>query len=286
MRKRIRKNEEKYFSDKINRLKTRFKRHHHYELNLANPRTFSEKIQWTKLYGRLERFSKYADKYEVRQYVQEKIGKQYLIPFIGVYDRVDEIDWNTLPESFVMKANHAWRTNIIVKDKTKIDWKEKKLQMENWLKLNFGEKSGQPNYYNIKPRIVIEELIKDPTGDLKDYKFFCFHGEPKFIQVDGERFNGHERDLFDLNWNKLPFRLGYNNDFKDSPSKPTGLNEMIKVAQQLSSDFPFVRVDLYYTNEHIYFGELTFTPGNGLTKFRPRKYDDLYGTYLDITRYQ
>ncbi|GHH99565.1 ATP-grasp fold amidoligase family protein [Neobacillus kokaensis] len=284
MKKRIRRTKRNFQTDKNKLLNKKFKKIHGYDLNLENPKTFSEKIQWVKYHGKLERFSKYVDKYEVRQYVKEKIGEQYLIPLISVFDNVDQIDWNMLPESFAMKANHASGWNIIVEDKTMVNQESAKNKMRKWLQSSYYKLFSEANYRNIKPRVVIEELIKDPSGDLKDYKFFCFHGEPKFIQVDGDRFTEHKRDLFDLDWNKLPLKLKFTN-FKQSPLKPAALNEMIQLARQLSEGLPFVRVDLYYTNDRIYFGELTFTPGNGLERFSPRYYDELFGNCLDINRY-
>lgn len=265
-------------------LKVNFKRKLGYDLNLASPQTFSEKIQWIKVYGKPERFSRYVDKYNVRQYVKERIGDQYLIPLIGVYNKVNQINWSQLPDSFVMKTTHGATWNIVVKDKAKVNWGNAKMRLRKWLGLRYYLITGESNYRNIKPRIVIEEFINDPTGDLKDYKFFCFQGEPAFIQVDGTRFTNHQRDLFDLDWNKIPVRLKYKN-FIESPPKPARLAEMIQVARQLSEGLPFVRVDLYYTNDRIYFGELTFTPGNGFERFTPRSYDDLFGQYLDINRY-
>lgn len=284
MKKRLKKNKMKFGPNSISFLKAKFKRKHGYELNLANPRTFSEKIQWIKQYGNLERFSKYVDKYEVREYVREKIGEQYLIPLIGVFDRVDEINWDILPESFVMKANHGSGWNIIVRDKAMVNQEFAKRKMRKWLRSSFYRINGESNYRNIKPRVVIEELLKDPTGDVKDYKFFCFHGGPKFIQVTGDRSSEGKRDLYDLSWNKLPVRLGSKN-FKEPIAKPASLDEMLSISRKLCSEFEFVRVDLYYTNGQIFFGELTFTPMNGMTPITPFYFDKMFGEFLDITRY-
>ena len=285
MRKRIKKSRKKIKIDKSNRLKVEFKRRHGYDLNLASPRTFSEKIQWIKIFGNLKRFSKYVDKYEVRQYVKEKVGEQYLIPLIGVYDKVDQIKVDSLPDSFALKPTHASGWNLIVNDKTKFNWDNKKNQVRNWLNSSYFRKTGESNYRDIKPRVVIEELIKDPTGDLKDYKIFCFHGEPKFIQVDGDRFKDLKRDIYDLNWDKLPVQHYYPN-FNELVTKPSCLNELLTIAKKLSAEFAFVRVDLYYTNDKIFFGELTFTPENGLKPFKPKEYDELFGQYLELKRYE
>jgi hypothetical protein len=284
MNKRYRKNRKLSKIGKINSLKIKFKRIHGYDLNLKSPKTFSEKIQWIKLFGNLKRFSKYVDKYEVRQYVKERIGEEYLIPLIGVYDKVEQINMDNLPDSFALKATHASGWNLIVNDKTKFIWENKKKQVRKWLNSSYYQRTGEANYRNIKPRVVIEELIKDPTGDLKDYKIFCFHGEPKFIQVDGDRLKNHIRDIYDLNWDKLPVRYYYPN-FDERVAKPSCLNELLNIAQKLSIGFAFVRVDLYFTNEKIFFGELTFTPENGLKPFKPNDYDGIFGQHLDLNRY-
>lgn len=274
----------KYKKIRKESLKSKFKRIHGYPLNIDNPQTLSEKIQWIKRFGNLQRFSPLVDKFAVRQYVQEKIGNQYLIPLIGVYKGVEDINKETLPNSFIMKANHGCGWNILVKDKSKMSWDRELCRMRKWLQMDYSKLKGESNYRNIKPRIVIEELISDSSGDLKDYKFFCFHGQPKFIQVDGNRYHGHKRDLYDLNWAKIPIRYGYRN--LDVPEKkPEHLYTMIELVKKLSNDFAFVRVDLYYTNDQIYFGELTFTPANGLKKFTPMKYDKLFGQYLDLSKY-
>ncbi|MBD1383138.1 ATP-grasp fold amidoligase family protein [Metabacillus arenae] len=269
--------------NKIHSLKKRFKRIHGFELNLTNPRTFTEKMQWIKLNGNLERFSKYVDKYEVRQSIKEKIGEKHLVPLIGIYENVYDIKFESLPKSFVMKATHGCGWNIIVKDKSLIDWNKAREKMNRWVNSNYYDKTKEPNYKSLKGRVIIEELLQDPSGDLKDFRFFCFHGNPKYIQVDGDRFNNHKRDLYNLNWNKLPYKVVYPN-FPKTLDKPKRLNAMISIARQLAQGFPFVRVDLYYLNNHIYFGELTFVPSNGFNRY-PIEYDRLLGNLLDLNRY-
>lgn len=268
----------------MSRLHQRFLKVHGYELNLENPLTFSEKVQWIKRYGNLERFCKYVDKYAVRSYIKKTIGEEYLIPLIGVYRRTEDIEVNSLPNSFVIKSTHAARWNLIVKDKSKVNWTQAMGKMRKWLRSSYYKRRREPNYKYIIPRLVIEEKIEDVSGDLKDYKFFCFNGEPKYIQVDAFRSSNHRRDFYDTNWTKLPIRLRYRN-LRKPLDKPSKLNEMIEVARKLSKDFPFVRVDLYFANEKIYFGELTFTPGNGLKKFTPTKYDHLFGEHFDLSKY-
>ncbi|WP_454871115.1 ATP-grasp fold amidoligase family protein [Priestia megaterium] len=265
----------------IEKMKAKFKKVHGYELNIQNPKTFSEKIQWMKLFGKLEKYSKYVDKYEVRDFVKDRIGEQYLVPLIQVNNNVKEINFELLPNSFVMKATHGCGWNIIVNDKSNINEDIEKKKMEQWLKTDYSKKTGENNYKGIIPRIIIEELLQDPSGDLKDYKIFCFHGVPHHIQVSGNRFNGRARSLFDLNWNKLPVQSG-NLSFHEPLEKPAHLNKMIKLAEKLASDFPFVRVDFYYTNNQIFFGELTFTPSNGFRRYKPYSFDKMCGDLLDL----
>lgn len=250
-----------------------------YKLNLKTPKTLSEKIQWIKLFADIEVLSKYIDKYEVRDFVKRKIGESYLIPLIGVYDDIEKINFNLLPNSFVIKATHASGWNLIVRDKSQIDWNKEKIIVKKWLESSFYELTGERNYKNIKGRVVIEHLINDPSGDLKDYKFFCFNGHPRFIQVDGDRYENHKRDLYDIGWNKLPVTLQHNNLEKPVP-KPELLNKLLQLASCLATDFKFVRVDLYFTGENIYFGELTFTPGQGYERFSSRYVDYNFGQYL------
>jgi hypothetical protein len=264
-----------------NCVKNRFKRAHGYEPDLKNPKTLSEKIQWMKVYGHLERFSKYVDKYAVRAFVKDTAGEELLIPLIGVYKKTKEIDYNSLPNSFVMKATHASGWNVIVKDKAEVDWNLAREKMDGWLKLNYYKKSGEPNYKPLKGGIIIEKYIEDSTGDLKDYKFFCFHGEPKFVQVDGDRFVGHKRDIYDLKWNKLPVKFFYEN-LTQPVAKPEKLSDMTEICRKLSRGFSFVRVDLYFADGRIYFGELTFTPENGFYPFSPVQYDAIFGKFLDL----
>ena len=267
-----------------NYVKDHFKRRHGYEPDLKNPKTFSEKIQYLKVYGHLERFSKYADKYDVREFVKEKVGKELLIPLIGIYERTDDIDFKSLPNSFAMKATHGSGWNIIVQDKTRLDWKSAIKKMNKWLKRNYFNKNGEAQYKSLKRRVLIEKYISDSIGDLKDYKFFCFHGEPQYIEVHGDRFTDHRRDIYDLNWNKLPVKLLYENLPQPVP-KPEKLDDMLQICGKLSREFAFVRVDLYYTDGRIYFGELTYSPANGFKPFDPMQYDHIFGEHLDLDNY-
>lgn len=266
-------------------LKRQFKIHHGYTLNISTPSTISEKIAWIKLYGQLERCSKYVDKYEVRDYVKKTIGEEYLIPLIGVYDSADNINFNSLPTSFVIKATHASGWNEIVKDKRHINWSNLMKIVQEWTESSYYELKLERNYKPLKGRVVIEKFIEDPSGDLKDYKVFCFHGEPKLIQVDGERVTNHKRNIYDLNWNRIDIEVGFP-QFSEEIKRPDMLENLLKIARMLSGNFPFVRVDLYCTNGKVYFGELTFTPDNGLAKHSNYDYDREIGELLDLKKYQ
>jgi hypothetical protein len=267
-----------------NFLKINFKKNHGYPLNLDNPRSFFEKIQWIKVYGHLERFSKYVDKYAVREFVKERIGDEHLIPLIGCYDKVDDIDFNLLPDSFVMKATHGSSWNIIVKDKSQINWRSDKKKMNKWIRANYYYRHGEPNYKNLKGRILIEKYLDDQSGDLKDYKIYCSKGEPIYVLVDSDWSTNPSRDIYDMNWNKLPIKWAYEN-LPHPLARPKKLDEMMDICRKLSTNFAFVRVDLYYTGECIYFGELTFTPDDGMVPIFPSEYGYFFSELIDIKRY-
>lgn len=258
---------------------SRFLHYQGYELNLDSPRTFNEKIQWLKIYGDLEELTNYVDKYAVRQYIKGKIGEKYQIPLIGVYERSSDIDFDSLPTSFVIKATHSSGWNLIVKDKNTINWKEVKKQIDKWIKSSFYQITGERNYKNIKGRVVIEEIIGNPSVGLKDYKIFCFDGEPKFIEVDEGSFETHRRDVYDVEWKKIDVVYEFP-QFENLVTRPSSLEEMLNIAKELASDFKFVRVDLYYIENKIYFGELSFTPGQGFEKFSDKKIDSQFGDLL------
>lgn len=259
-----------------------FLKQHGYRVNLKVPTTFSEKIQWIKFHGDIEKLSKYVDKYEVREFVKGRIGEEHLIPLLGVYENADDIDVSSLPNSFVAKATHGMGWNLIVKDKMSLDWVSEKTKINKWIRSSFYKMTGERNYKLIKGRVVVEKLIEDPTGDLKDFKIFCFHGEPKYIQVDGDRFGDHKRDMYDINWKKIDVQYQHPN-FSVPVAKPEALDELLDKARKLSKGFDFVRVDLYYTGNHIYFGELTFTPSNGFDRFSRKDVDVEFGKHLSLS---
>ncbi|CAK8582478.1 ATP-grasp fold amidoligase family protein [Priestia megaterium] len=240
------------------------------KLNLKEPKSFNEKIQWLKLYDRKPEYTELVDKYEVRKYIAEKIGEGYLIPLLGVYDTFDEIDFNSLPSQFVLKPNHTSGDVYICRDKSKIDYVELKKEVTMWLKRRYYWVHREWPYKNIKPRIVCEKYMVDESGsDLKDYKVFCFNGEPKMIQVDYNRFVDHKRNLYDPEWNYISASIHYPTDPRIKIKKPKRLEDILELAKVLARDYPHVRVDFYSINDQVYFGEMTFYHGSGYEKFIP-----------------
>ena len=248
------------------------------ELNLVSPQTFSEKIQWRKLYDNNMSYSKLTDKYTVREWIRGKIGEQYLIPLLGVWERAEDIDFDTLPKQFVLKTNNASGTNIIVRDKKELNINETREMLNYWLQLPFWAASGEEHYKAISPKILAETLISmADSEDLPDYKFFCFHGEPCYCQIDVDRYHGHKRVIMSMDWQQEEWSMDEFLRYKGTIEKPLNFEKMIELARKLSEGFSFVRVDLYNVNGTIYFGEMTFTPGSGLEHISPPDYDLILG---------
>ena len=263
-------------------LEVQFERMCGYKLNLDNPQTFNEKIQWLKLYYRNPLMTKCADKVGVREYIKEKIGEEYLVPIIGVYNSVDEIDFDTLPNKFVMKVNWGSGQNIIVADKSKINIKQKKQQLVEWMRQENNNYYGSLEwvYKDIKPKIIIEEFL-DFDDDLIDYKIMCYNGQPKNLFTCSERNSSLKVTFFDLNWNKLPFTRLYPTS-KIDIEKPIFYNNMLRIAKILAEPFPFVRVDFYCIKNKLYIGEMTFYPGAGYEPFNPIEWDYKLGEMLNL----
>lgn len=251
-------------------------RGYHKLCNLKNPVYFGEKIQWLKVYGNLEKYTNYVDKYLVRDYVKEKVGNKFLIDLLGVFDKPEEIDFKTLPNQFVIKLNTGSGFNIIIKDKNKIDIKKIIKKLHKWMRIDYSRIKKEPQYKNVKKKIIIEKFMADKNQELNDYKFFCFDGKVKFVEVDSDRFGNHTMDFFDEKWNLLQLKKGNHENSSTIPRKPQKFDKMINIAEELAAEFQFVRVDLYNVAGNIYFGELTFTPAGGLTKFSPIEKDREY----------
>ena len=251
-----------------------------YRMNLDDPKTFNEKLNWYKLNYRNDLMPICVDKWAVRQYVKDKGLEEILVKNYGVYDSVKEIDLNDLPEQFVAKVTGDSGGVVVCKDKNQFyDLIGNKF---DGLTKDYSNNFKEWPYHFIKNKIIIEELIDTEDGHApKDYKFFCFNGEPKFLFVASERDVDTKFDFFDLDWNHINVKQGHLNS-KYEICKPEKFNEMLKICKILSKDFPHVRVDLYFENNKIYFGEMTFFHFSGLTPFHPFKYDKIFGEYFDI----
>lgn len=258
--------------------------------NLKNPERYSEKLQAYKLYYRNPLLHKAVDKYAVREYLHEK-GLDGILPDLyGIYEKAEDIDFEKLPDRFVLKTNDGsgGHNVLICRDKKTLD-KEKAVEdLNSWLNIKDVNPGREWAYTGIsKSMIIAEEYLensKDPEKGLEDYKFYCFHGEPYFIAYDGERYIGHKRNFYDLKWNNMHIESDWPNFNHDIP-KPENLEEMIKLARILSKDFPHVRVDLYSVNNQIYFGELTFYPLCGYVRFTPDEFDFNTGRLFNISSF-
>ena len=237
--------------------------------NKKDIKYFGEKIQWLKLYGNLEKYNDYVDKYLVRNYIKSEIGEEYLIPLLGVYDNSKDIDYNVLPNKFVMKINNGSAMNIIVKDKNSENLGKINNKLDKWLKNDYSKIKKEYQYKNVDRKIICEEYISDSKGELVDYKFFCFDGEPLFVKADLDRFSDHKVNFYDMDWNFMDMRESFYKNCDNNVKKPKNFDKMIDISKKLSKNFQFVRVDLYDVDGKIYFGELTFTPASGKNPFYP-----------------
>jgi len=240
------------------------------KLNLKNPQTFNEKIQWLKLYDKRPEYTLLVDKYEAKKYVEKLVGKEYIIPTLGVWNKFEEIDFDKLPDQFVLKTTHDSGGVIICKDKSQLDINATRLLFNKFLKQNFFNITREWPYKNVIPRIIAEKYMVDESGsELKDYKIFNFNGKAKLIQVDFDRFAEHKRNLYSTKWEFIDAQIKYPYNPMHQIERPLQLKKMLWLAEVLSKGFPHVRTDLYSINDKIYFGELTFHHGSGHEKFTP-----------------
>ena len=250
-------------------------------LNLDNPILFNEKIQWLKLYDRKPEYTIMADKYEVRKYIEQTIGKEYLIPLLGVWDRFEDISFEELPDQFVLKSTHDSGGFVICQNKKSLDITKIRNFFEERLSKNFYYHAGEWVYKNIKPRMIAEKLMIDESSfELKDYKIFCFNGEPKIVQVDFNRFIGHTVNLYSTQWEYLPLSHHLPTDPNAIISKPQKLDLMLDLARKLSAGKIHVRVDLHSIENKIYFGELTFYNWAGYGRFDPPEWNRIFGDWM------
>ena len=253
-------------------------------LDLKHPQSFSEKIQYLKLFDSTPLKTQLADKYLVRDWVAERIGEDHLVPLLGAWESFDDIDFDSLPDKFVLKLNHGSGMNIVVKDKRYFDCEEARTKIERWANIDFAFQNGyELHYSNIPRRIIAEEYVEALSDDsLLDYRFFCFEGEPYHIWVDkGSGTKHHYRNVYSLDWELLPLKVSYDR-IMGGVERPAQLDEMIDLARILSAGINFVRVDFYITGEGIKFGEMTFTPQTGLGDWEPYKYNLEYGAQLHL----
>lgn len=259
--------------------------------HFKHPRDLNEKINYLKFYGDTSQWPMLTDKYAVRQYIKDKGLSDILVKLYGKWDSVDDIDWNTLPNQFVMKCNNGSGDVLICKDKSKLDIEKTKHYFDKMLHRTFGLVSGEPHYALIKPCIIAEELLDSSTqpcgsSSIIDYKIWCFNGEPHSIAVyyDRKGFNAKKK-MYDLNWRNRPEYEKYSKHYKtvktDVP-RPICLERMLDIAKKLSSGFPIVRVDLYEVNGHVYFGELTFTAHSGCLNTFSQQYLNETGSLIKL----
>lgn len=254
------------------------------KLNLENPVEFNEKIQWLKVFYHPPILTQLVDKYSVREYVKEKIGEKYLNELIAVYDKASEVDFDELPEKFVIKGVHGFHFNLIVKDKSELNRNKAKFLLHKWMRKNQYYRGGlEWAYKNVQPRLIAEKYLEEmDRGSITDYKFFCFNGKVEFMQVDLDRDKDHCKDFYDLDWKKLPFTKGKKPSCQEKMERPENLPEMKKLAEKLAGNFPFVRVDFYNISGKVFFGEMTFYPSDGRAEFYPEKYNKIIGGYMDL----
>ena len=258
----------------------------HYMMDFKNPIRFNEKLQWLKIYNRKPEYTMWVDKFSVRKYISNKLGEEYLIPLVGgPWNSVEEIDFAQLPQQFVLKCTHDSASTIICTDKNKFDIVDACSKLRKCLKYNFYWYGREWPYKNVKPQIIAEQYMVDESGtELKDYKIFCFSGEPKLIQVNLGRFaeTGPINNIYDCNWKYMPIKCHYPTNPHIKIEKPQELSKMLDFARILSKDQPFLRVDFYSINEKIYFGELTFFPASGFSDYEPDEWNDRLGSWVKL----
>ena len=254
------------------------------KLNIKNPVTYNDKLQWLKLYNRNPIYTQMSDKYGVRKYVAAAIGEEYLIPLLGVWDKFNQIDFLQLPEQFVFKCTHDSGGVVVCKEKGNFDILSAQRKINWYLERNYYYYGREWAYKDIQPRLICEKYMADDSGkELVDYKVWCFNGKAKCIKVCKNRYSlsGLNIDFYDLNWEPMPVIKQFPNSGTIT-LRPKNFNKMIECAEWLSKGVPYLRVDFYEVNDRLYFGELTFYPGSGFEKFSPESYDYLFGSWIKL----
>lgn len=253
--------------------------------NIDFPVTFNEKLQWLKLHDHRTEYTVMVDKYLVREYITEKIGAEYLIPLVGIWDSPDEIDFAALPNRFAMKCNHNSGLGMcICSDKTKLDFPKVRKELRRGLKQDYFRTGREWPYKNVPRKIIAEQYMQSDAGGLTDYKIHCFNGEPKIVLVCKDRFTetGLTEDFFSAQWEHLDIRRPKHPNASQPIPQPEELPQLLSLAKVLSKDIPFLRVDFYIIEHRIYFSELTFFPASGFEKFVPEKWDEILGNWLTL----
>lgn len=254
------------------------------KLDLNDPESLNEKLQWLKLNDRHPEYTTMVDKYAVKDYISDTIGRDYVIPTLGVWNSFDEIDFEKMPNRFVLKCTHGTGGIVLCKDKNQFDIASAKRIIEKVLHTDYYLRTREWPYKNVPRRIIAEPYLVDESGwELKDYKIFCFNGKPEYVEVDFNRFIEHKLNPYDFDWNPLNFCDSSKNDYAANIPKPKRLMEMKRIAKILSKDIDFLRVDFYSIDDKIFVGELTFYPGSGFIKFDPKETDLYYGNKLKLT---
>ena len=254
-------------------------------IDFNNPKTFNEKIQWLKVNYRNDVFTEMVDKYKAKQYISQLIGEEYIIPTLGVWNNPEEIEFDKLPEKFVLKCNNDSGGIVICKNKQTLNIAETKKFLKSRLNNNGFWYGREWPYKNIKPCIIAEKYVENNNHELIDYKFFCFNGKPKIVLVCSERFSSNNmcKTYFDENWNLLNI-VEANHRINKEQKKPQTFEKMKEFSKKLAKDMPFVRIDFYEIKGKLYFGEITFFPASGLEKFKPEEWDYILGDMIDITK--
>lgn len=253
-----------------------------YPLDLHAPRTFNEKIQWLKLHDQRPEYQQLVDKLAVRDYIQSRVGEQYLIPLLGIWDRAEDVDFSSLPNQFVLKCTHDSGSRVICQDKSELDQKVVRKKLARRLRRNYFWAGREWPYKNVTPRIIAEQYIANADGSpLVDYKFLCFNGEPKFIEAHFDRSSALRINTYDLDWNLLPYyAVDCPNDPVRAVPRPGRLDEILAFVKRIIPPCPHVRVDTYLPDNRIYFSEFTFYSGSGFYAFRPEQFDRIQGDLI------
>lgn len=263
-------------------LANKFKRTVGYDLNIEHPKTFNEKLQWLKLFNHRDIYTVMVDKYAVKKYVSERIGHEYVVPTLGVWEQFDDIDFEKLPKQFVLKCTHDSGSTVLIENKDVMDIAKIREKLTSALNINYYWVGREWPYKNV-PRQIIAEKYMAISSEMIDYKFLCFRGIPKMLFTCTERFEGMglKVTFFDLDWNRLDFERHYPSSKKEI-SRPKNLELMVNLAGKLSTGIPFVRVDFYEIKGKVYFGEMTFFPGGGMEEFEPPEWDNILGEKIAL----